>query len=169
MSRSSTPHVAAAHEEAKDGGVVLELTKGNITCHSIRPSGYELDVADGPVHVRPLLQSGCRPWPGALSVKLLEITGFPGLVEPGLERAVKPQEHEVALAGHGLDPVVVLSLGSRRSEVHRIGTVVVGLQLRVRAVDAGTPLVRFEKRPRLPVVDSEGPEVVGRDRRRKRD
>lgn len=102
------------------------------------------------------------------SVKLLKITRFPSFVEPGFERPIEPQEHEVALAGHSLDPVVVLSLGRRRSEVDRIGTVVVGFHLRVCAVNAGTPLVCFEKRPRLPVVDSEGSEVVRWDRRRQR-
>src|SRR5262245_61174295 len=60
------------------------------------------------------------------SVDQFEVAGLPGLVEPWLKRAVEPQEHEVALAGHGLDPVRFLPLRRLRTEIDRVGAVSVG-------------------------------------------
>src|SRR6516165_2680797 len=49
----------------------------------------------------------------------LEITSFPALVEPRLQRTVQPQQHVPPLSGHRLYPVGFLSGRSRRTEPNR--------------------------------------------------
>ena len=45
------------------------------------------------------------PDDSSAGLERLDVAGDPGLVEPGLERAVEPQDGEPLLAGDGLDPV----------------------------------------------------------------
>ena len=59
----------------------------------------------------------------------LNLTWPPGLVEPGLERTIQPQDDEPALALNGLDPVLLPALGRLRSEIDIDGSVLVLLRL----------------------------------------
>jgi len=42
-----------------------------------------------------------------MSLHQFDLAQFPGLVEPGLERALQPEQHVPPLAGDGLYPVVL--------------------------------------------------------------
>ena len=47
----------------------------------------------------------------------LNLTWPPGLVEPGLERTIQPQDDEPAPALNGLDPVLLPARGRLRSKI----------------------------------------------------
>src|SRR5215471_15830520 len=94
---------------------------------------------------------------------LLEVAGFPSLVEPGLQRRVQPQQHVPALPRNGLYPVVLLSCRSLRPEPHCHRTVRILLDGGLVAVDAGKLLVGLQHRACLVVINRERPELAGWD------
>ncbi len=83
------------------------------------------------------------------------------MVEPGLEWAVEAQDREPALAGDGLDPVVLVLLRRFGSEVEIDRAVMVVAQVVAFAVAAGEPLAGLQFRSGLRVVDDDRPEVLG--------
>ena len=100
----------------------------------------------------------------SFSVQPLRVSRNPGLVEPGLERAVQSKDHEPALAAHGPDPVSFLARGRFRSEPDGAGTVrvhlhVSGQAVQTRAGGSG----RLQHRARPWVATRERPEVPGGD------
>jgi len=85
-----------------------------------------------------------------------------------LQRAVEPQRDVVAPARHGLDPVLLMTRRRLWPEPDGDAAVLVHLEPRDRAVHARELLIGRQQRAGLVVVDSEGPEVLGRDRARQR-
>ena len=53
----------------------------------------------------------------------LDLTRAPGLLDPGLERAIHSQDGEPALSGNGFEPVALLARGRFRAEVDVVRTV----------------------------------------------
>jgi hypothetical protein len=105
-------------------------------------------------------------WPCLMRMALsrwVELVELPSLVEPRLERSVEAEQHEPGLAGQGLDPVRLLTLGRGGAEVQVVGAVGVGLEL-AGAAGQGRPDGRGDlgERAGLGVVDVHGPEVLGR-------
>ena len=98
---------------------------------------------------------------------LLDFPRRDRLVEPWLERTVQAEDHEPALAGHGLDPVGFLARRSLRTEVDVDRTVGIGDELVALAVPAGKRLAGLQLGARLRIVQHDGPEIlrrrIGRD------
>jgi hypothetical protein len=103
------------------------------------------------------------------SLHWLEIARPPCLVEEWLERAIEANQHVVALARHGLDPVALLAFRCPRAEPHRVRAVGIGLHGGIQAVEAGEFLVGLKPRAVLAVIDHERPEILGRNRSRQCD
>ena len=62
-------------------------------------------------------------FPNSFLLDQLELARPPGLVDPGLQRTVGPQENEPALAGYGLDPVLLHSFRRFRGKNDVYGTI----------------------------------------------
>src|SRR5215471_9677951 len=56
-------------------------------------------------------------WFSSRSLRPLDVTRLPALVDRGFGRRVQPQDGEVALAGDGGQPVGLLTLRCRRAEI----------------------------------------------------
>src|SRR3990172_4798086 len=117
------------------------------------------------------LASDRRP-PVDSARRFLDLGWTPALVEEGLERAVKPQDHEPAFAGQCLNPIAVLhAIGLLRAEIDRGRAVFI--RLRRGARKALTPGPRkalrgLWHRTGLVVVERERPELRRGDVRRQR-
>src|SRR5262249_36959086 len=97
-----------------------------------------------------------KQWRGPLSLHLLDLAGPPGLVEPGLQRAVQAQRQEPAFAGDGLDPVGFLDSGGfLRGEIDVHRGVRVHEDPLLLAAGAGKLLVGLQLRTGLRVVDDD--------------
>lgn len=91
-----------------------------------------------------------------------DFTRPPGLLKPWFERAIHSENDEPALAGNGLEPVVLVSLGSLRGEVDVSRAVIVVLDPLGLATDGGEELAGLEHRTGLCVVNRDCPEVIDR-------
>ena len=113
----------------------------------------------------------CNQVSGEISglIDQLRITGLPGLVVEGLKRAIQAKDGVPPLAGVGLDPVILLTVGCLRTEIHVVGTIGVLLQSFLVAVDARETLVGLQHAAGLVVAEREGPEVLGGNVRRQVD
>src|SRR5262249_13236619 len=83
---------------------------------------------------------------------LLDPAGPPRLVEPRLQRTVKPQDHVPAFPRPGLDPVRFFAGRRLRTEVHIHRLVRIDGTALLLAADAWELLIGLELRSRLVVV-----------------
>src|SRR6516165_5208159 len=100
------------------------------------------------------------------SRQLLNLTLTPGLVEPGLQWAVEPQDGVPALARNGLYPVAFLAGRRFGTEVHVRRLILVNHDALLLATEAWELLVSLKRRARLIVVEHHRPQVLRRDVRR---
>ena len=89
------------------------------------------------------------------------LTGTPGLVEPGFGWAIETQEGEPALAGNRLDPVRFLAGRRLRAEVEIDRPIFVLDHLVAGVVLAGVRLAGLEFGASLRVIDHHGNELQG--------
>ena len=87
----------------------------------------------------------------------------PGLVEPRLQRSIKSQGDVVALAGHGLHPVLLVAGWCFGSEPDGDAAVRFHPDARKRAVEPCQLLVGRKQRTGLVVIDRKGPEGLRGD------
>ena len=98
--------------------------------------------------------------------QLFRITDSPGLVVPGLGRAIDAPQHVPALAGNGLEPVGFLAGRRLGAEVDVVGTVLVLDQVLLVAVDSRELLIGLQFGAGLVVIERERPEGFHRHIRR---
>src|SRR5262245_22892350 len=91
-----------------------------------------------------------------------DVIGLPRLVEERLERPIEAEQHEPALAGHGLDPVTLVARRGLRSELHVDRAIRIRLRLRVGA-DRWERLGVAQDRAAVGVVRDDRPEQLRRD------
>src|SRR5208337_5403424 len=106
------------------------------------------------------------------SLDQLDVSRFPGLVEPRLQRAVQAQHHVVTLLGNGLDPVALVVWRCRWPEPYGVGslsTLVIRHDRSVVAIQAGRLLIGLQHGTVLSGIDHERPEIVHGDRAWQRD
>jgi len=99
---------------------------------------------------------------GPRTVEEVEFASAPGLVEPGLERAVAAEEHEPALVWHRLDPVRLVAGGYGRADVEVTRAIVVRDEWIALVVLARVRLPGLQLRSGRWVVGDDRPEVLGR-------
>jgi hypothetical protein len=93
--------------------------------------------------------------------------GTPSLVDPRFERGIHAKDHEPALAGNRLDPVVLVTLWRLGAVVDGVGSVLILLEPLGISANSGRGLFGLEHGPRLGVVDRDDPEVADRRTSRK--
>src|SRR5262245_55978295 len=105
--------------------------------------------------------------PPPLSLWLhFEVARPPGLIEPGLQRPIEPQNNSVALAWYRLHPAAFMTGRGFRSEPDRGATIRILLDARMHAVETCRLLIGRKQRAGLVVVNRQGPEVLRGDRSR---
>jgi hypothetical protein len=90
-----------------------------------------------------------------------DFAGTPGFFDPGLERAIDPQDGEPALSRQGFKPIVLIAFGGFRSEVDIIGTIVVLLNALGLATDGRELLAGLQHGARLAVIVRDCPKIFG--------
>jgi hypothetical protein len=81
-----------------------------------------------------------------------DFAGSPGLVEPGFERAVEPQDHKPAFARNGLNPVVLHALRCLGAEPDVDRSVGIDLHVLVLTRHARELLVRLQHGTTVPSI-----------------
>jgi len=88
------------------------------------------------------------------------IIQFPGFFKIRLERTVETHQRKPALAGHGLDPVILLTSRYGRAKVDINRTVGVGIWIFL-AVHTGIGLIGLQLRAGGRIVECNRPKVFG--------
>ena len=90
----------------------------------------------------------------------LNILQLPRLLEERFQRAVETEDREPALAGDGLDPVLLLACGHLGAEVNVHRAIGVNLRAAIQA-DRGKLLAILQLGPAERIVNQHRPEILG--------
>src|SRR5690606_28164022 len=99
---------------------------------------------------------------GTDSLDRYDFARAPGLVKPGLKRAIKTQHRVPSFIGYGLNPIAFLAGRRLGSEIKSDRSVLVLDKLVTLVVLAGERLAGLQFGACLRVVNHHGPEVLGR-------
>src|SRR5262249_10906068 len=99
-------------------------------------------------------------WRGSELRLQLDLAGAPRLGQPPFAGTMRAQDHAPALAGHGLDPVALVTGRSRRREPDVVRAIAVADDALRLAADARELRIGLQHRARLIVVEHEGPELL---------
>ncbi len=98
-----------------------------------------------------------------ISIHQFNLTRSPGLVNPGLQRAIHSPGHKPGFTWNGLQPIAFLTLGRYRAEIDIDGAISIGFHALLVAVQGRELLVGLQLAAGLGVVHRQCPEVLDRD------